>query len=392
MNNNNLFNDTSVAFSAKTSAQLRKAHLLFATMSKPWMVNAGKLMTKLGFFLHLPIKGIIKNTIYAQFCGGETIADSEETIKELAEFNIGTILDYSVEGADTEEGFEDTLNEILKTIDRSANDAAIPFSVFKVTGLAVTRVLEKVQQKIQLTSEEKESFEATKQRVDAICKKAYESNVRVFIDAEESWIQDCIDAMAYEMMQKYNREKTIVYNTYQLYRSDMLTNLEGAYQVAEEEGYWLGAKLVRGAYMEKEADRAEEKGYKNPIQPNKEATDRDFNEALKFCVENKERIAFCAGSHNQYSNYYLTELMEQHGLQNNDERVYFAQLYGMSDNISFNLANKGYNVAKYVPYGPVKSVMPYLFRRAEENTSIAGQTGREFSLIKEELKRRKQTA
>jgi proline dehydrogenase len=383
------FDDTAIAFSSKSKKDLRRAYFLFLTMSRPWLVNVGKSLTKLGLGLKLPIKGIIKNTIYAQFCGGETIEGSQPTINELAEFNIGTILDYSVEGATTSKGFEQTTNEIIKTIQKAKNNPQIPFCVFKMTGLITADILEKVQSKQTLNQEDASQWEAAKQRVYRICKEAYDSNVRIFIDAEESWIQEPIDALAYEMMSQFNKERAIVYNTYQMYRHDMLANLKKAFQHAAAGNYWLGVKLVRGAYMEKERDRAEKKGYASPIQPNKEATDNDFNTALKFCIDNKQRVALCSGSHNEYSNYYLALLMHKHSLPAKDERVYFAQLYGMSDNISFTLAHQGYNVAKYVPYGPVEELMPYLFRRAEENTSIAGQTSREFGLIKKERARRK---
>lgn len=383
------FNDTAIAFSSKSNKDLRKAKFLFTTMSRPWMVNAGTFFTNLALNLKLPVKGAIKNTIYEQFCGGETIEESQPTIDELAAFNIGTILDYSVEGATTTKGFETTTAEIIKTIHKAKGNAHIPFCVFKVTGLATFDLLEKVQRKEQLTEQDEKEWAAVQERVGRICNEAFENDVRIFIDAEESWIQDAIDGLAYSMMEKYNQQKAIVYNTYQMYRHDMMANLKKAFQYAAAGNYWLGVKLVRGAYMEKERERALEMGYPSPIQPTKQASDDDYNAALKFCIDNKQRVALCSGSHNEYSNYYLALLMHKHSMPNNDERVYFAQLYGMSDNISFNLANKGYNVAKYVPYGPVEAVMPYLFRRAAENTSIAGQTGREFSLIKAELNRRK---
>lgn len=387
---NPIFEDVSIAFSSKSDKQLRKAYLLFSVMNRGWLVKLGKASVKLGFALHLPISGIIRNTIYDQFCGGVDIDDSQGTIDELAKFNIGSILDYSVEGADTDRGFEETTQEILRTIDRSAGDENIPFCVFKITGIAMTNVFEKVQNNIKLNEKESASFEASKERIEKICAYAYKKDVRLFVDAEESWIQKTVDEIVYNMMRKYNKEKAIIYNTFQMYRWDMLENLKKAHEMATKEGFHLGIKLVRGAYMEKEAERAERKGYKNPIQISKAATDLDYNTALEYCVENIDNIALCSGSHNQYSNYFLTVQMEKAGIARNDERVYSAQLYGMSDNISFNLASEGYNVAKYVPYGPVKSVMPYLFRRAEENTAMAGQSSREFLMIKEEMKRRKE--
>lgn len=383
------FDNLEVAFASKSNNALKKMYLLFATLNNNTLVKVGSALTKFALKIHLPIKGIIRSTVYEQFCGGETIEDSEPTIQELAQFNIGTILDYSVEGATTEKGFESTANEIIKTIEKAAISKHIPFSVFKVTGIASTPLLEKVQSKAKLTDAEVKAFQGIRERVDRICGKAYEHSVRIFVDGEESWIQDVIDDLVYEMMEKYNKEQVIVYNTYQMYRHEMLGKLRNAHQLATMKQFYLGAKLVRGAYMEKERERAEKMGYPDPINLTKEATDKDYNDALKFCLNSKARVALCSGSHNEYSNYYLTVLMEKHSVKRNDPNVFFAQLYGMSDNISFNLAKEGYNVAKYVPYGPIVHVMPYLFRRAEENTSVAGQSSREFTLVKREMDRRK---
>ncbi|CAN5602897.1 proline dehydrogenase family protein [soil metagenome] len=383
------FEDTSIAFSSKDDKELKKMYLLFASMNNNILVNLGTNLMKTAIKLNLPVKQFIKKTIFQHFCGGETIEDSQSTIEELAKYNIGTILDYSVEGEKTEEGFEKTATEIIKTINKAKSTSYIPFTVFKITGLASAELLEKVQKKEKLQPAEIQAFDKIKARVEKICKTAHDLEVRIFIDGEESWIQEVIDELAYQMMEKYNLNTAIVFNTYQMYRKDMMGKLRNAFHYAVAGNYFLGVKLVRGAYMEKERERAEEVGYEDPIQPQKDATDQDYDKALKFCIDNKQRIYLCSGSHNEYSNYYLTILMEKHGMKNNDGRVWFAQLYGMSDNISFNLANAGYNVAKYVPYGPVEAVMPYLLRRAEENTSISGQSSREFTLIKSELKRRK---
>lgn len=383
------FDDTSVAFTSKSDKELKKMYFLFSSMNYNLLVNVGTYFIKMALKLGLPVKGAIKKTIFGQFCGGETIEECEPTIQELAQFNIGTILDYSVEGEKTESGFEKTTAEILRTIEKAKGNPSIPFCVFKVTGLASSKLLEKKQQGITFTDPEAKEFEKIKNRIERICKKAHDDDVRIFVDGEESWLQDTIDELVYEMMAKYNLEKPIIYNTYQMYRNDMLSKLRNAFHYAVTHNYYLGVKLVRGAYMEKERERAEEEGYEDPIQVSKEATDVDYNKALLFSMDNKQRIALCSGSHNEYSNYYLTLLMDKHGMKNEDERVYFAQLYGMSDNISFNLAHAGFNVAKYVPYGPIESVMPYLFRRAEENTSIAGQSSREFMMVKNELKRRR---
>jgi Proline dehydrogenase len=302
---------------------------------------------------------------------------------------VSTILDYSVEGEQSEEGFNRTVEEILLTFDEAKKSPHVPFCVFKVTGMADANVLEKVQSKKELTEQEKKSLERIKERIDKICAKAAAYQIPVLIDAEDSWYQNPIDEIAYTMMQKYNQQKTIVFNTYQMYRADMLNNLKDAFHRAAMHNYFLGVKMVRGAYMEKERERAEKMGYPSPIHPTKEATDDSFNKGLAFCIDNKQRISLLCGSHNEYSNQYLTVLMNKHGMKPNDTRVWFAQLLGMSDNISFNLAKEGYNVAKYVPYGPVESVMPYLLRRAEENTSVAGQSSRELTLIRKELMRRK---
>jgi proline dehydrogenase len=383
------FDDTSVAFSYKSDSELKKANFIFTLVNHPAISKLATGAARLGLALHLPIKGLIRSSVFSHFCGGETIDQSEKTIQNLGRFHVGTILDYSVEGAETEEGFDTTTQETLHTFEKAKGNPSVPFCVFKVTGLATMDLLEKVQSKASLNEEEKAAFDRVKKRVDQICAKAFEYQVPVLVDAEDSWIQNVIDDLAYDMMKKYNQQKAIVFNTFQMYRSDMLDNLKNAFHGAAMHNYFLGVKMVRGAYMEKEAARAEKLGYANPIHPSKEATDHAFNKGLSFCIDNKQRIVLMCGSHNEYSNKYLTVLMEKHGMKNNDERVWFAQLLGMSDNISFNLAKAGYNVAKYVPYGPVEAVMPYLIRRASENTSVAGQSSRELTMIRKELKRRK---
>lgn len=383
------FEDTGIAFSYKSDAELKKANFIFTLVNNPMVSSLATGAVKLGLFLHLPIKGLIRKTVFSHFCGGETIKQCEPIIKKLAACHVGAILDYSVEGAKTESGFDKTTAEILQTFEASKENGAIPFGVFKMTGLADTALLEKINAKQPLSPEEVAAFERVRNRVDKICAKAHEYKVHVLIDAEETWIQDPIDQLAYEMMRKYNSDSTIVFNTFQMYRADMLTNMRNAHHEATMHNYNLGVKMVRGAYMEKERERAEKMNYPDPIQPTKQATDEAFNKGLTFCMDNKQRISLMCGSHNDYSNQYLTILMEKHGMKNNDSRVWFAQLFGMSDPISFNLAKGGYNVAKYVPYGPVEAVIPYLLRRAEENTSVAGQSSRELMLIRKELKRRK---
>jgi proline dehydrogenase len=383
------FEDTSVAFLYKTDSKLRMANFIFSVVNHPWLSSLATGAVKLGLALRLPISGIIKNTVFDHFCGGESIEASQPAIDNLARHGVQTILDYSVEGEGSEESFDATVAEVIRTIEKAKSESHMPFCVFKPTGVASIALLEKIQQKKALTETEQQNFEKTTQRVDRICKSAYENKIRVLIDAEESWIQDTVDAMVLEMMRKYNLQRPIVFNTYQLYRTASLSNLRSHFQDAAMHQYFLGVKLVRGAYMEKERERAQELGYPSPIQSTKESTDQAFNEALTFCIDNKQRVAVMCGSHNEYSNHFLTVLMEKHSLKNNDDRVWFAQLYGMGDTISFNLAKAGYNIAKYVPYGPVKSVMPYLIRRAEENTSVAGQSSRELLMIRKELKRRR---
>jgi len=383
------FDDTEVAFAYKSDAELRKANFIFTLVNHPWVSALATGALNVALRLRLPIEGIIRQTAFEHFCGGESIEDSEKVIAKLSEYGVGTILDYSVEGEKTEEGFESTMEEVLRTLDKAHGSKAVPFCVFKVTGIAAASLLEKVALGQTLLPEEEEAFTKVKQRVDTICARAHEYRVPVLIDAEESWIQQPIDALADEMMARYNRERAIVYNTYQLYRVDAFDNLMHDVFDAAQNGYFIGAKLVRGAYMEKERERAARMGYTSPIHPTREATDKAFNDALNFCLDHLDRVFFMCGSHNEYSNALLVKRMEERGLSPSEPRIWFAQLYGMSDNISFNLSGRGYNVAKYVPYGPVRAVMPYLFRRAEENTSVAGQSSRELRLIRAELRRRR---
>ena len=384
----NPFNDTQVAFEAKSDKALRKANWMFTAINNPFISQVSTGAVKIALALHLPIKGIIKNTVFEHFCGGETIEESLQTVNELGKYHIGTILDYSVEGGESEEGFDSTRDEILRTIETAKNNEHIPFCVFKTTGLANTPILQKIQAGIELTPAETERFDRVRARVLDICQAGYDAGVPILMDAEESWIQKPIDDLAYEMMERFNKERPVVYNTYQMYRKDMLQNLRNAFHYAAMNSYYLGAKLVRGAYMEKERERAEEKGYPSPIHETKQDTDDHFNQGLAFCIDNKQRVSLICGSHNEYSNYYLTVLLDKYSMKRNDPRVWFSQLYGMSDNISFNLSKEGYNVVKYVPYGPVKHVMPYLFRRAQENTSVAGQSSRELMMIRNEIARR----
>ncbi|WP_299516397.1 proline dehydrogenase family protein [Mucilaginibacter sp.] len=383
------FENTEIAFKHSSNADLKRAYWLFKIININFLVKMGPPITNFAVKIGLPVKGLIKATIFKHFCGGETIRECEKTIKTLETGGVGTILDYSIEGEDDERVFDDTRDEIIRTIRRAIKDKAIPITVFKVTGVGRFALLEKLDAAQPLTNTEKQEWQKLQDRVLAICEKAHSAGVPVMIDAEETWIQDTIDLLAINMMRKFNKEKAIVYNTYQLYRHGKLESLMNDNEVAVKEKFILGAKLVRGAYMEKERKRAEENGYPSPIQPTKEATDKDFDLALDYCTDYIKSIAFVAGTHNEESCKLLTELLDRKKIDHKNLHVYFAQLLGMSDNLSFNLADADYNVAKYVPYGPIKAVLPYLFRRAQENTAIAGQMSRELGLIVKEMKRRK---
>ena len=383
------FENTEIAFSAKSKRDLKRAYWLFKMVGSGFFVKVGKFFTDLALAIRFPIGWIIKPTIFKQFCGGETIDECDDTIAALAQFGIGTILDFSVEGKETSVMFEQTTEEILATIRKAQGLSEVPFSVFKITGISRFSLLEKVSANESLTEAEQAEWKEVTERVNRICKAAHDASTPVYIDAEESWIQPAIDALADDMMERYNQDRVSVYNTMQIYRHDRLEFLKQSHQKAIEKNYRLAVKLVRGAYMEKERARAEEQGYPSPIQPDKAASDRDYDSALAYCVKHVDSISLVAGTHNEESSQYLIKLMSEVNLAPDDKRVWFAQLYGMSDHISYNLSNGGYNVAKYVPYGPVREVIPYLIRRAQENTSAAGQTSRELSLIIKERKRRK---
>ena len=379
------FDNTEIAFGHKSKKSLKNAIMLFSAFKFPFIVNKGPFLAGWALKIGIPVKGIIKNTIFKQFCGGESVSDCDKTMNNLAEANIGTILDYSVEGENTEDNLDFTRDEILKTAITSANTPHIPFCVFKVTGVIRFELLEKIQANSSLSDSEEQEYQRGKERVSSICCKAKEAKTKVLIDAEESWIQNVIDDIANEMMESCNQEEVYIFNTIQLYRHDRLEYLKNC---IKSKSYLQGYKLVRGAYMEKERERAMDMGYASPIQKDKASTDKDYNKALKVCILNIDKVELCAGTHNEESSLILCELMKKYNISKEDKRVYSGQLLGMSDHISYNLAHANYNVAKYVPYGPVKSVMPYLGRRAKENSSIGGQVGRELQLLKKELKRR----
>ena len=384
------FENTEIAFKSKSTTDLKRAYWLFKIVSSPSIVKFGKVATNFALSLGLPIRKIVKATIFKQFCGGESIEDCRNKMEELATFKVGTILDYSIEGKTTDEDFEQTVEIIIQTIQEGINNKNIPFAVFKVTGIGSINLLEMASdQNCNLNESQILELEGIKNRIERICAAAHSAMIPVFIDAEESWIQAIIDTWALEMMLKYNLEKAIVYNTLQMYRHDRLEFLTSCSENAKKHGIKYGIKLVRGAYMEKERARAQKLRYPSPIYPDKNASDDAYNTALKFILEYEMLFALCAGTHNEESSLLLTQELERKQISRDNDKFYFAQLLGMSDHISFNLSNAGFKVAKYVPFGPVKEVMPYLLRRADENTSVAGQTGRELSLIIKELDRRK---
>jgi proline dehydrogenase len=383
------FDNTEIAFRSKSNADLRRAYWLFKIIASPSVVKLGKGITNFLLAIRFPIAWAIKPTIFKQFCGGETISACNQTIASLGKFGVGTILDYSVEGKTSDEDFDKTVNIIIETILRAKDDKNIPFAVFKVSGIGRFDLLEKASSiNQQMTEEEEKDISTIKKRIEKICQAAFDNQVSVFIDAEETWIQNIIDHWTNEQMIKFNKTFPTVYNTLQMYRHDRLEYLRDMLTFAKEQQIIYGVKLVRGAYMEKERARALNLGYPSPIQPDKSATDNDYDAALGFIIENQHYFALCAGTHNEESSLKLTHLLTENSVASDNKKFYFSQLLGMSDHISYNLANHGFNVAKYVPFGPIKEVMPYLLRRADENTSVAGQTGRELSLLTNERKRR----
>ena len=383
------FENIKVAFADKSDKDLSRAYLLFKTISNPIISNTLTAFIKVAMWLHLPINWAIKATVYKHFCGGTTIENSQATIDKLWESHIGTILDFSAEGKENEEDFNLAMNETIASIQKAKLESSIPFSVFKPTGLARFALLEKISNNSNLTKEEEIEKTIFEGRIENICQTASDNKVPLFIDAEESWIQGAIDDIAIKMMQKFNKNEACIFNTLQLYRNDRVDHLEMLLKLATEKKFFVGLKLVRGAYHQQEIERAKEKGYNCPVHTIKENTDIDYNKTLTLCIENIDFVSVCAGTHNEESSALLVELLNKHNISKDDKRVYFSQLLGMSDHISYNAAKEGFNVVKYVPYGPVKDVLPYLIRRAEENTSIAGQMGRELTNIIEEKKRRR---
>jgi len=383
------FNNSEIAFDNKSDKELKKTAWLFKMMKNAMLVEYGSVLGLWGVKLNFPfVKTIIRKTIFKQFCGGENLMDSQEAIDHLYRFNTLTILDFAAEGKSSEEDLNSVSEELVRAIEMAAANESVPVVSVKVSALADNALMAKVQSNVALSSGEERDFEALKTRIDNICGRAFELGVGVFIDAEESWIQITIDNLVYEMMEKYNKSKATVFQTYQLYRHDKLEEIYRDHKIALEKGYILGAKLVRGAYMEKERERARENGYPSPIHETKEDTDRDFNLGIKYCVENWETMASCCATHNVYSTQYQAELISEMGIDRKHPHLNFSQLFGMSDFLTFNLADAGFNVAKYVPYGPVEVVIPYLIRRAQENSSVTGEMGRELGHVMKEMKRR----
>ena len=383
-----IFNNTEVAFSLKSDTELDRAYFLFKMIASEPLVKIGTAVTNFAIKAHLPVEGLIRATVFDHFCGGTTENDCLTVVDKMFTKGVSSVLDYSVEGKEEEAQFDAALQMTLKTIDFAKERLAIPFAVFKPTGIGRLDLYEKVGAKKELSETEKTEWEKVLDRFDSICKTAYEKDVALLIDAEESWMQDAADAIVEDMMKKYNKHKVIVYNTLQMYRWDRMDYLKKLHEQSQKDGFHIGMKLVRGAYMEKENLRAKEMGYPTPICASKQATDDNYNAAVSYMLENIDTMAIFAGTHNEESSYLLMQMMNGK-IAKNDARIFFGQLYGMSDNISYNLAAHGYNVAKYLPFGPVRDVMPYLIRRAEENTSVAGQTSRELNLLKTERKRRK---
>lgn len=385
-----IFNDTKIAFADKSTQQLEKAKWMFTMIQYPSLTGIG--IDALNFTIknNFPfVENIVKNTLFEQFCGGVSREESSKVVQQMYKHHIGSIFDYAIEGKEDETTFDITCEEIKQNIKFAEGNPAIPFVVFKPTGFGRLDLYTEIQKNKELTNSEKQEWEKVKQRYLEVCQLAYEKNVIIMVDAEESWMQSAVDDLVNEMMEKFNKEKAIVWNTIQMYRTGRIAYLEADLKKAQEKNYFLGYKFVRGAYMEKERARAKELNYPDPIQPNKQATDDNYDAAVEFVLNHLDKISSFFGTHNEKSTELAMDKMKSKNLSNDDYRIHFGQLYGMSDNITYYLGNQKYNASKYLPYGPVKDVVPYLTRRAQENTSVAGQTGRELGLLKKEIERRK---
>lgn len=399
------FDNTENAFAYKSNKELKKANLLFSAMHYPWLVKVGTAFTPWAIKSGLPVNGMIRNTIFAQFVGGETLEETAPVVETLAKHHVQVILDYGVEGGhEGEKGFDASCEEFIRVVNYASTQTNIPFMSIKLTGMSRFGLLEKLDQSVgaaegslmarfkqafdALSVDEKAEWKRVRDRLRKICSIAAEKNIGVLIDAEESWIQDPVDVLTIQMMDEFNKTKAIVFNTAQMYRHDRLAFVKDSIEAAQKRGFILGMKLVRGAYMEKERARAEEMNYTSPIQPDKASSDRDYDEAVRLCLQHIDITSVIVATHNEQSSLLAANLLKEKNLPLNHPHVHFSQLYGMSDHISFNLAKAGYSVSKYLPFGPIKDVIPYLMRRAQENSSVAGQTNRELALIKKELSRR----
>ena len=383
-----MFNNLKIAFADKSNYELNRAYILFVSISNPIIAKILTTLVKTALWMRMPIKAIIRNTVYKHFCGGTSIEDCQHTINKLWKSQIGTILDYSSEGKESINDFNKVMHETISALNKAKSNKKIPFCVFKPTGLARFNLLEKISLNKQLTTKEENEKYEFEMRIQKICNTAYENNVRIFFDAEESWIQNAVDEVAKKMMVQFNKNDAIIFNTIQLYRIDSLNYIKELIKVGKKNNFFVGLKLVRGAYHQQEIDRARRKGYKCPVHKIKKNTDNYYNKALEICIKEIKTTSICAGTHNEQSSAFLINLLKKNNITKNDKRVHFSQLLGMSDNISYNAAKQGFNVSKYVPYGPVEDVIPYLIRRAEENTSISGQMGRELkNIVKEKLRR-----
>lgn len=387
--NNNIFENTEVAFAHLNNSDLQRAKLLFSTVGNPLLVSAGSSAANLAIKLRLPVSFLFRLTVYDHFCGGETFEECKKVIEHLAENNVGVLLNYGVELKETEEDFEASVKENLSAIRFAGENATVKSVCIKLTGMGRFGLFEKIQTGNELNKQEQKELTQVKQRFHKLCKEASKQQVALYVDAEESWIQDPLDAIVEEFMAEYNRQFAVVCNTFQMYRHDRLAYLEQQVLKAKKLGYILGAKLVRGAYMEKERERAVALGYPSPIHKNKKAVDADFDGAVNLCLEDIAQVYVCIASHSEPSNLAAMQKIDELKIERNHPHIWFSQLYGMGDNITFNQSKLSYNATKYLPYGPVREVIPYLIRRAQENTSVAGQTGRELSLIQQEIKRRK---
>ena len=381
----NLFNNTELAFTNKSNFDLIKAYFLFSVLDYPWLTKIGNMFLLLVLKLRLPFKTIIKKTIFEHFCGGETINDCKSTFDSLKAYKIYAMPEYSVEAESTFDGFESYKNTMIDLI-KYLGYQGLPFIAIKCTGLMDIHSLEMISK--ETLDSKSEKFIDFKNRMNDLCKAASKCNVKILIDAEESWIQDAIDMVALDLMEIYNKKVHTIFLTHQCYRTGTLSKIKENFKRAKENKFLLGIKLVRGAYMEKERERAKKYNYESPIQPTKSDTDLEFDNSVKFCVDNIDNISIWVGSHNEFSSMQLVKIMKEKKIKSNDNRIWFSQLYGMSDNISFALADMGYNVVKLIPFGPIEKTIPYLIRRANENSSVKGQSNRQFTLIKNEINRR----